>query len=60
MSGGGNFVAPTEAVDATTVNILLKVPDSEKKINKYKNGAIWQAKSMGWIDDDYPYLDDKE
>ncbi len=36
------------------------MPKTEKKINKIKNGAIWQAKSMKWIGEEYPYLDDKE
>ncbi len=36
------------------------IATSEKKVNKYKNGAIYQAKQMGWIGDEYPYLNDKE
>lgn len=37
----------------------LSMPDNEKEVNAIKNGAIYQAKSMGWIGDEYPYLDDK-
>ncbi len=36
------------------------MPKTEKEINKIKNGAIYQAKSMGWIGDEYSYLDDTE
>ena len=49
-------------MDTTSTKLLmeLKMPRTEKQINKIKNGAIYQAKSMGWIGDEYPYLDDKE
>ena len=39
---------------------LNSIATSEKKVNEYKNGAIYQAKQMGWIGDEYPYLNDKE
>lgn len=49
-------------MDKNVISSLMEMgmPKTEKEINKIKNGAIYQAKSMGWIGDEYPYLDDKE
>lgn len=34
------------------------MPITEKEINVYKNGAIYRAKQMNWIGDEYNYLED--
>lgn len=51
-----------KGMDANAVAMLMELDIQKKKenINKYKNGAIYQAKSMGWIGDDYPYLEELE
>lgn len=61
VSGSGRFSIPKD-MNKNVISSLMEMgmPRTEKKINKIKNGAIYQAKSMGWIGDEYPYLDDTE
>lgn len=51
-----------KGMDSKSVAMLMELDIQKKKenVNKYKNNAIYQAKSMEWIGKEYPYLDDKE